>query len=180
MGTIVQFCGVRGDDLQESRAGSMPVERSEGPEPMLGRHPKAAPGVFPGILAIVRTPAVVVDRGSQQIHGRGVTGRRRALNPAVIPGRSCPARAGIHWAGRGEPARQGSWCLGLASRSAIPHNGPAPEPRDAETPGRRHIFLAGRRRSLAQPVNRTVDGPFHGFAQGAPDRVGDLHAPGRA
>ena len=46
----------------------MPVQPPERPEPVLGRHMKGTPEVFPGILAIVRPPTVVVDRGGQQVN----------------------------------------------------------------------------------------------------------------
>ena len=45
----------------------MPVQRPKSPEPVLGRHMKDAPDVFPGILAIVRPPTVVVDGRRQQV-----------------------------------------------------------------------------------------------------------------
>ena len=46
----------------------MSVQRLELPEPVLGRHMKGTSGVFPGILAIVWPPPVVIDGGSEQVN----------------------------------------------------------------------------------------------------------------
>jgi hypothetical protein len=57
-----------GDGLEKRRASTVPVQGPERPEPVLGRHVKSAPVVFPRVLAIVRPPPVVIHRGGQQVN----------------------------------------------------------------------------------------------------------------